>query len=149
MGWWLFDQSRTVIFYQVLVHSQIQPVHQEQSCKWEDSVAETQCECLSSSLCSVSFKKIPMILLQCNSEIKLDVSLLHLRRGIWGMQILSISVDQFNGISHKCTQIFLIYSLTLNCLKEQLSHYSCNIWKVVKHCYSFLWVFTSKPPCWQ
>lgn len=46
-------------------------------------------------------------------------------------------------------KFLLICSLTLNCLKEQLSHYNCNIWKVDMHCYSFLWVFNSKPPCWQ
>lgn len=64
------------------------------------------------------------------------------------MHILSVSVGQFNGKSCKCAQAPLGL-LSLNCPREQLSDCDCNIWKVDMHCDCFLWVFNSKPPCWQ
>lgn len=43
----------------------------------------------------------------------------------------------------------LLFICSLNCPREQLSDYDCDIWKVDMHCDCFLWVFNSKPPCWQ
>lgn len=57
-------------------------------------------------------------------------------------------VGQFNGISCKCAQTPL-HLLSLNCPREQLNDSGCNVWKVDMHCDRFLWVFNSKPPCWQ
>lgn len=64
------------------------------------------------------------------------------------MHILSVSVGQFNGISCKYAQT-LLYLLSLNCPREYLSDCGCSIWKVDMHCDHLLWVFNSKPPCWQ
>lgn len=43
----------------------------------------------------------------------------------------------------------LLFICSLNCPRERLSAYDCNIWKVDMLCDRFLWVSNSKPPCWQ